>query len=143
MPNSKMNIDMCSLITSKTKNGQFARHLRAETGFTVDDVLTRYDGEPFEPAYIAEKVTGMVAGREESLQVDEGEAREMAYHFSRIHLKDKMRPARAEQLPNGKYPEPTWEVELIDRVEHTTRGTLVIGMDTGSIHAWQPVERTN
>ena len=28
-------------------SGQFARHLRAETGFSVDHLLTRYDGEPF------------------------------------------------------------------------------------------------
>ena len=45
-----------------TSRGQFARHLRAETGFTVDHVLTRYDGEPFEPAWIAASRPGLPRG---------------------------------------------------------------------------------
>jgi 2-oxoglutarate ferredoxin oxidoreductase subunit alpha len=36
--------------------GQLARHLRAETGITVDHKLLRYDGEPFEPGQIAAQV---------------------------------------------------------------------------------------
>lgn len=125
-------------------SGQFARHLRAETGFSVDHLLLRYDGEPFEPRYITDRVTAIVAGEPRSGEVDEGEAREMAYHFGRLHLKDKTRPGRAQMATNGKYDEPVWEVELVERQEEPVRrGTLVIGASSGSLHAWQAEERND
>ena len=36
--------------------GQFERHLRAETGLSVDAHIRKYDGEPMEPLYIVEHV---------------------------------------------------------------------------------------
>ena len=39
-----------TVVVESNFTGQFARHLRAESGFSVDHVLVRYDGEPFEPA---------------------------------------------------------------------------------------------
>ncbi len=36
--------------------GQFARLLRRETGFTISDLVLRYDGLPFTPSYILNKL---------------------------------------------------------------------------------------
>jgi 2-oxoglutarate ferredoxin oxidoreductase subunit alpha len=119
--------------------GQFARHLRAESGFGVHHLLTRYDGEPFEPAYITRRVRAFLEGRPVDLKVEEHEAREMAYHYVRIHLQDKARPARLHQVSGGSYGEPLWAVELVNRGDGRPEGMLVIGMDTGSIHGWRPV----
>ncbi len=44
-------------------SGQFARHLRAETGFTVDDKILKYDGEPFEPRHIVQRVKEILDGK--------------------------------------------------------------------------------
>jgi 2-oxoglutarate ferredoxin oxidoreductase subunit alpha len=118
-------------------SGQFARHLRAETGFAVDHLLTRYDGEPFEPAFITRRVKAFLEGRPVDLKVEEGEAREMAYHYVRIHLQDKARPGRVRQAAGAAYGEPVWEVELVRRTDGTPEGTLVIGMDTGSTYGLQ------
>jgi 2-oxoglutarate ferredoxin oxidoreductase subunit alpha len=37
-------------------SGQFERHLRAETGLSVDAHVRKYDGEPMEPAYLTERI---------------------------------------------------------------------------------------
>ncbi|MBI1871324.1 MAG: 2-oxoacid:acceptor oxidoreductase subunit alpha [Chlamydiae bacterium] len=37
-------------------SGQFARYLRAETGFKANGLILKYDGEPFEPLYIVREV---------------------------------------------------------------------------------------
>jgi hypothetical protein len=113
--------------------------LRAETGFSVDHVLTRYDGEPFEPGYIVERVRGLLAGRPVDLRVTEAEAREMAYHYVRIHMHEKARPGRLQTVANGPYDEPVWEVDLVDRKGGATEATLVIGMDTGSLYGCHAV----
>ncbi|MHC4549957.1 MAG: 2-oxoacid:acceptor oxidoreductase subunit alpha [Planctomycetota bacterium] len=123
-------------------SGQFARHLRAETGFAVDHLLTRYDGEPFEPAYIRTRVQAILADEPADLRVREDEAREMAYHFVRLHLKDRGRPGRVAMVQEGAYGEPVWEVEIVERAELEPQGTLVIGAGSGSLHAWQPEERS-
>ena len=115
--------------------GQFARHLRAETGFTVDKVIVKYDGEPLEPGWIADRVHAWLKGEPEDLRVTEAEAREMAYHFVRVKLGDKARPVRCAEATNGG--EPVWNVRLADRKSGDETGTLVIGRETGSIHAWE------
>jgi len=120
-------------------SGQFLRHLRAETGFTADHLVRRYDGEPFEPAEIRERVKAILEGRPEDLSVRDSEAREMAYHFVRVHLKDRSRPGRVESVTGDGYGEPVWKIELIGRVEKESHGTLIIGKETGSIHSWRPV----
>jgi 2-oxoglutarate ferredoxin oxidoreductase subunit alpha len=118
--------------------GQFARHLRAETGFTVDDLILKYDGEPFEPHHIVEQVQAILANRPRSTDVTLDEAREMAYHYIRVHLADKLRPARIESM--GGDDEPVWVVELVNRESGLKEGELRIGAETGSIHSWQPAK---
>ena len=51
--------------------GQFARLLRAETGHNVSDHILKYDGEPFEPAWIANHVRAIVEKKPRSLDVTE------------------------------------------------------------------------
>lgn len=116
--------------------GQFARHLRAETGFTVSDMILKYDGEPFEPRQIADEVRAILEGRVRSTDVTMEEAREMAYHYIRVHLKDKVRPMKIEQT-NGA-DERMWLVEIVSRESGTKEGELRINVETGSIHSWQP-----
>jgi hypothetical protein len=129
-----------TVVVENNFSGQFARHLRAESGFTVDHVLTRYDGEPFEPAYIVERVKAFLEGRPPDLQVQEHEAREMAYHYIRIHMQEKTRPGRLERAKTNGYDEPVWQVELVSRADGAPAGTLIIGMDTGSMYgAHSPV----
>ncbi|MFQ5845025.1 MAG: 2-oxoacid:acceptor oxidoreductase subunit alpha [Planctomycetota bacterium] len=130
-----------TIVVENNFSGQFARHLRAETGFTVDHVVTRYDGEPFEPAQLARRIRRLLAGGPEDLRVQEDEAHEMAYHFIRLKMKDSGRPARTRRVDGGPYGEPVWEVEIVGRGEPEPQGKLVIGMETGSMHAWQPAER--
>jgi len=123
-----------TIVVESNFTGQFARHLRAESGFSVDHVLTRYDGEPFEPAYITRRVRAFLEGRPVDLEVEEHEAREMAYHYIRIHMQDKTRPGRLRKVAAAEYGEPVWEVELVGRVAGAPEGLLVIGRETGSTY---------
>jgi 2-oxoglutarate ferredoxin oxidoreductase subunit alpha len=120
--------------------GQFARHLRAETGITVDDRILKYDGEPFEPHHIVDEVKAIIAGTARSTDVTLEEAREMAYHYIRTRLSETVRPGnitRAE--PNG-IDEAVWKVEVIARDGGAKRGELLIGVESGSTHLWKPAE---
>jgi 2-oxoglutarate ferredoxin oxidoreductase subunit alpha len=128
-----------TIVVENNFSGQFRRHLRAETGFSADHLVRRYDGEPFEPAYVRERVGAIVAGQPEDLRVQEAEAREIAYHFIRVNLGDKSRPGRLEKAGQDHYGEPVWDVEIIERAELVPQGRLIIGMETGSIHTWRPV----
>jgi 2-oxoglutarate/2-oxoacid ferredoxin oxidoreductase subunit alpha len=129
-----------TIVVENNFTGQFARHLRAETGFGADHILTRYDGEPFEPAYITRRVRAFLKGEPVDLAVEEHEAREMAYHYIRIHMQDRTRPGRLQRLSAVvEYGEPVWDVELVDRGNGRPEGRLVIGADTGSIHAFHPL----
>jgi len=132
-----------SIVVEVSYSGQFARHIRAETGVTVDHVVTRYDGEPLDPAYVVASVRERLAGREPDLRLREGEAREMAYHFIRIHLHDEARPARVAERPGRPYGEPVFEVELVSRKGHEPRGKLVLGRETGALHAYEAHERND
>jgi hypothetical protein len=125
-----------TIVVENTFSGQFARHLRAESGFTVDHVLTRYDGEPFEPAYIAERVKTLLAGKAVDLEVQEHEAMEMAYHHIRIHMQDRARPRRMRKVPGAAYGEDVWAVELVNRTDARPEGMLVIGASTGAGYGW-------
>ena len=105
-----------TIVVENNFTGQFARPLRAETGFNVDHVITRYDGEPFEPAYITRRVQALLAGSPLDLKVEESEVREMAYHYIRLHMQNQTRPGRVEQVTRAEYDEPLWDVEIIGRV---------------------------
>lgn len=119
--------------------GQFARHLRAETGYSVHDHILKYDGEPFEPRHIVEQVQTILAGQQRSLDVTETEAREIAYHYLRVHLNQQVRPGRIEQQPTNGQGEPIWVVELVNRDSGQKHGELRVGVQTGSTYSWQPV----
>ncbi len=118
--------------------GQFARHLRAETGFSVNDLILKYDGEPFEPHHVVEQTQALLAGADRSLDVTMDEAREIAYHYIRVHLADKVRPAKIEREDTDG--ERFWLVELAGRESGDKEGELRIVAETGSIHSWQPMK---
>jgi hypothetical protein len=120
-------------------SGQFARHLRAETGISVDHLITKYDGEPFEPAQIIRRVRDIVENRPFDGRVEENEARDIAYRYIRIHLENKARPNRVVHVAENGYGESVWDVEIVDRAELDPRGKLIIGAETGSIYMWEPV----
>ena len=51
-----------TLVVENNYTGQLARHIRAETGFTVHGKILKYDGEPFEPHHIVERVKEVLHG---------------------------------------------------------------------------------
>jgi 2-oxoglutarate ferredoxin oxidoreductase subunit alpha len=53
-----------TVIVENNFSGQFARHLRAETGFVAHGHIRKYDGEPFEPKHIVAGVKEILAGKE-------------------------------------------------------------------------------
>ena len=117
---------------------QFARHLRAETGYSVHETILKYDGEPLEPAYIVRNVSAILNGMPRSLDVNPEEAREMAYHYIRSRLGDSLRPTLLERIPGQNGDEPTWRIELASRETGETRGELTIGVETGTTVSWKP-----
>jgi 2-oxoglutarate ferredoxin oxidoreductase subunit alpha len=52
------------VIVENNFSGQFARHLRAETGIVAKGHIRKYDGEPFEPKHIVAGVRDILAGKE-------------------------------------------------------------------------------
>jgi 2-oxoglutarate ferredoxin oxidoreductase subunit alpha len=116
--------------------GQFARHLRAETGYSVHDRILKYDGEPFEPHHITEQVRAILAGQPRSLDVTPAEAREIAYHYIRTHLNEDSRPGHIEKA--GATGEPVWRIEIVHRDSGEKLGELRVGVETGSTYSWQP-----
>jgi 2-oxoglutarate ferredoxin oxidoreductase subunit alpha len=51
------------IIVENSQAGQFARHLRAETGIAAHAHIRKYDGEPFEPKHIVAGVKDILGGR--------------------------------------------------------------------------------
>ncbi len=119
--------------------GQFARHLRAETGFGVNDLILKYDGEPFEPHHILEQLRAILEDQPRSTDVTLEEAREMGYHYVRVHLADKVRPGKIVKIEESEYGEPLWQIEMVAR-DGEKRGDLSIGTATGSTYSWQAVK---
>jgi 2-oxoglutarate ferredoxin oxidoreductase subunit alpha len=52
------------IIVENNCSGQFARHLRAETGIWAHGHIRKYDGEPFEPKHVVAGVKEVLAGNE-------------------------------------------------------------------------------
>ena len=50
------------IIVENNQSGQFARHLRAETGIVAHGHIRKYDGEPFEPNHIVSGVKDVISG---------------------------------------------------------------------------------
>ena len=51
------------IIVENNFSGQFARYLRAETGFNAHGHIRKYDGEPFMPHHIVNAVKEQLAGK--------------------------------------------------------------------------------
>ena len=120
--------------------GQFARHLRAETGITIDDHIRKYDGEPFEPHHIVEEVKAILAGTVRSTDVTLDEAREMAYHYIRTRLSETLRPGAISLTTREEIDERLWSVEVVTRDAAEKSGELLIGVESGSTHSWRALE---
>jgi 2-oxoglutarate ferredoxin oxidoreductase subunit alpha len=116
---------------------QFARHLKAETGISMDGHVIKYDGEPYEPLYVAEHVKRILDNKPLNVQVTEADAREIAYHYLRTHFAEKLRPGRlTKESVNGK-GEPIWKVELVERAGGAKAGEMTIGVETGSTYSFE------
>jgi 2-oxoglutarate/2-oxoacid ferredoxin oxidoreductase subunit alpha len=57
------------IVVENNQSGQFARHLRAETGIVAQGHIRKYDGEPFEPKHIVAAVKELVATGTELIEV--------------------------------------------------------------------------
>ncbi len=57
------------IIVENTQSGQFARHLRAETGIAANAHIRKYDGEPFEPKHVVAAVKEILAGKKQVVDV--------------------------------------------------------------------------
>jgi hypothetical protein len=100
----------------------------------------KYDGEPFDPGDVAARARAIVEDRSLDPRVTEEEAREIAYHYIRIHLNDKARPIRFQRAPANGHGEPVWEIEVVDRKSGARLGELILGQETGSTHEWRRVQ---
>lgn len=129
---NKISVEVC--FTS-----QFARHIRAETGISMDHYLTAYDGEPFEPKMVAQQVKDALANKKVDLSVSEADARDIACHYLRTHSGEKMRPGKiVKESKNGK-GEAVWRVELVERASGAKGAEMTIGADTGSTYSFEKV----
>jgi 2-oxoglutarate ferredoxin oxidoreductase subunit alpha len=52
------------IVVENNQGGQFARHLRAETGIAANGHIRKYDGEPFEPKHVVAAVRQVLAGKD-------------------------------------------------------------------------------
>ena len=128
-----------TIVVEANFTGQFARHLRAETGYNAHDVIRRYDGEPFEPLFVANEVKRILAGRPLDLEVTEEDAREIAYHYIRTHLNLDVRPGRMERdAANGRH-EAVWRVDLVTRNGGRRTGEMEIGVETGATYSYRSI----
>jgi 2-oxoglutarate ferredoxin oxidoreductase subunit alpha len=57
------------IVVENNQSGQFARHLRAETGIAANGHVRKYDGEPFEPKHVVAAVKEILEGRKEIVEV--------------------------------------------------------------------------
>jgi 2-oxoglutarate ferredoxin oxidoreductase subunit alpha len=55
------------IVVENNQSGQFARHLRAETGIAANGHIRKYDGEPFEPKHIVAGVRDILDGKAETV----------------------------------------------------------------------------
>ena len=49
-----------TIIVENNYSGQFYRYLRGETGLAIDGHIRKYDGEPFYPEQIIDKVEDLI-----------------------------------------------------------------------------------
>jgi len=128
-----------TICVEMNSTGQFARHLRAETSHAVSDMILKYDGEPFEPRQIAAQVRAILEGQPRSLDVTEAEAREIAYHYVRVHLNEEVRPGAIQKAAANGHGEAIWKIAVVGRENGEKHGELQVGVETGSTYSWQAV----
>jgi 2-oxoglutarate ferredoxin oxidoreductase subunit alpha len=61
------------IVVENTQSGQFARHLRAETGILANGHVRKYDGEPFEPKHVVAAVKELLTGKKDVIDVQSTE----------------------------------------------------------------------
>ena len=120
---------------------QMARHIKAETGISMDAHITKYDGEPIEPHYVCTQVRDALAGKKVCLEVTEDEAREIAYHYLRTHYAEKLRPGKLTREEKNGRGEPTWKIELVERSTGNKAAEMVVGVSTGSTYLYELVSQ--
>lgn len=116
---------------------QMARHIKAETGISMDAHVNKYDGEPLEPMHIVEHVKDILTNKKQCLNVTEDEVREIAYHYLRTHYSERLRPGKLTLEEKNGRGEPTWKVELVERSSGNKEAELVVGVETGSTYSFQ------
>lgn len=118
---------------------QMARHIRAETGVSMDAHINKYDGEPIDPAFVIQHVKNILANKPLDLNVTEDEARDIAYHYLRTHYSERLRPGKLSKHESNGHGEPTWKIELIERSTGNKAAEMVVGVHTGATYQYQTV----
>ncbi|HNN62645.1 MAG TPA: transketolase C-terminal domain-containing protein, partial [Candidatus Obscuribacter sp.] len=116
---------------------QMARHIKAETGISMDAHINRYDGEPLEPAFVAEHVKRILAGKALSLECTEEEAKDIGYHYLRTHALEKLRPSKLTKESGNGFGEQVWNIEFTERATGKTGARMLVGVSTGSTHSFE------
>lgn len=116
---------------------QMARHIKAETGISMDGHVNKYDGEPMEPLYVVEHVKRILAGKALSLEVTEEEAKDMGYHYLRTHSLEKLRPTTLSKDSGNGYGEQVWNIEFTERTTGKPAARMKVGVFTGSTHKFE------
>jgi len=116
---------------------QMARYIRSETGIGMDVHINKYDGEPFEPKEITDRIKSIAANKEHSLDVSEAEAREIAYHYLRTHNAEKLRPIKLVRESANGHGEPVWNIELAERVSGKKGAKMKVGVLTGATYSYE------
>jgi len=115
---------------------QMARYLRSETGIAMDAHINKYDGEPFEPKEVMNLVKEKLAAKPINLDVTEADAKELAYHYLRTHSFEKLRPIKMVREAANGHGEPTWNIELAERVSGKKGGSMKVGVRTGATYSF-------
>jgi 2-oxoglutarate ferredoxin oxidoreductase subunit alpha len=116
---------------------QMARHIKAETGISMDGHVTRYDGEPFEPNYVVDAIKDILGAKKACLDVTEDDAREIVYHYLRTHYAERMRPGKLTKHEKNGRGEPTWKIELLERSSGEHAGEMEVGVTTGATYSYK------
>jgi len=114
-----------------------ARFIRAETGISMDAHINRYDGEPLEPKQVFDAVKELAGDKKKNLELDEAEAKEIAYHYLRTHFAEKLRPVKLTRESANGHGEPVWTIELAERASGNKGATMKVGARTGSTFSFE------
>ena len=71
------------ILIENNQSGQFARHLRAETGIVAHGHIRKYDGEPIEPKHIVAGVKDVMVGSKSSMSCRPNQAGERTIRRAR------------------------------------------------------------